>query len=802
MEPHTATGINSIAATIASTFFPPPLPPSPALPRSPETGEPPTEGRTRAPEIRLQRLEQRAARHILFEYKLHRAYRKPLSLERAMQMADARMPHEDGRLYRCKPLTEPYRSWRDGAPVPGFKVYYQLGVSVALYMRMVRGGRNLFLPLFGISLVPLIYNLMGTKATADATINYVLHSLGNADEVSVLAHGVPDTIIVLLAMAALCYGAHTNRAVAAEICPLRPTNVKHLSARDYTVMIEGLPRDPVLSVESLVKGLRELLGSYGEVVCCSLARANREYLQLLRSRKDLKTTLLYLQIAAHRAPLRSKDLSARAKIESKLQGIDAKIEAYCKRPTHERAPCAGTGFVTFNYRADARTCSVDLRKNPRRTLQLQTNHGKTVDVHVLLKVSVPPHPSQVVWENLQFTSGTRFFRRLVVNAILLLQCGLSTYVIVKVTHLNVADTLGEYSSSTQQMGTTAWTTLVIILSNLLIFMTAPVYAEFFERDIRTDHRETMLAMKLTFFQLGNAFAAALSFLWTKKGGASGVFDRAWYEQGGATTVLSMVLADIFFINPFVEGMRIFDVLIAKALLAPRALAQQQMNSYFAAENPLYLPFRMQLLLKQLVYGIAWSYAFPVFYLLILCFLAVSVVVDESGLLRTFKGLVTSSDKMYDAAVTQVLPAALVLHCLLAFFTAAHMEMENRWLVDTTNSTNKQHTMLNGPEALGITLRNPAVALALATVVISVTFSLVFITVFKLSRQRLHSQHKNSSESSIKGVHASLDVEDMPFRNIDHAGANPQLYVPPLTMLLLANWRDRTASLSYDQELRV
>jgi hypothetical protein len=131
-----------------------------------------------------------------------------------------------------------------------------------------------------------------------------------------------------------------------------------------------------------------------------------------------------------------------------------------------------------------------------------------------------------------------------------------------------------------------------------------------------------------------------------------------------------------------------------------------------------------------------------------------------------------------------------------------MEMENRWLVDTTNSTNKQHTMLNGPEALGITLRNPAVALAFATVVISVTFSLVFITVFKLSRQRLHSQHKNSSESSIKGVHASFDVEDMAFRNIDHAGANPQLYVPPLTMLLLANWRDRTASLSYDQELRV
>ena len=86
-----------------------------------------------------------------------------------------------------------------------------------------------------------------------------------------LAHGVPDTIIVLLAMAALCYGAHTNRAVAAEICPLRPTNVKHLSARDYTVMIEGLPRDPMLSVESLVKGLRELLGATRSSACAARA---------------------------------------------------------------------------------------------------------------------------------------------------------------------------------------------------------------------------------------------------------------------------------------------------------------------------------------------------------------------------------------------------------------------------------------------------------------------------------------------------------------------------------------------------
>ena len=43
-----------------------------------------------------------------------------------------------------------------------------------------------------------------------------------------------------------------------------------------------------------------------------------------------------------------------------------------------------------------------------------------------LKVSVPPPPSQLIWENLQFSASTRFARRALVNAILLLQCALAT----------------------------------------------------------------------------------------------------------------------------------------------------------------------------------------------------------------------------------------------------------------------------------------------------------------------------------------------------------------------------------------
>jgi len=543
--------------------------------------------------------------------------------------------------------------------------------------------------------------MMGSKATVEATRNYVIHSLGNADELSLLAHGLPDLLSVLLTCAFLVYGARRLRAVSEELHPLEVNQASELSAKDYTCMVEGLPRDPALSFNSLVSQLRGLFSEYGEVISVSVARANRDHLALVRRRQEVQTQLTYFHVASRRGALGAKAVAARDKLEAKLAALDAELAAHCKLHPDERAPCAGVCFVTFNYHREAHACFLDLRAHPRRTLRItatslagtvarrasllrraskQAVLGTTLEVSMTLKVSVPPPPSQLIWENLQFSASTRFARRALVNAILLLQCALSTWAIVAVTNLNIADVLQEDASSAQQVGTMAWTTLVIVASNLVIFLTAPVYMTAIERDFRADHRETMLATKLLCFQLGNSFAASLSFLWTKRGGAVGFFDAAWYQQGGATTVLSMVIADIFFINPCVEGLRIFDVLPAKAALAPRALAQAQMNALHAAENPLYLPFRMQLLMKQLVYGMAWSYAFPCFYALVLIFLAVSVVVDESGLLRTFRGLITSSDKLYDAAVTQMLPAALVLHCTLSFFTAHHMEMQNRDLI--------------------------------------------------------------------------------------------------------------------------
>ena len=144
--------------------------------------------------------------------------------------------------------------------------------------------------------------------------------------------------------------------------------------------------------------------------------------------------------------------------------------------------------------------------------------------------------------------------------------------------------------------------------------------------------------------------------------------------------------------------------------------------------------------------------------------------------------------MYDAAVTQVLPAALMLHCLISFFMAYHMELENRGLLHSG--------LLHSSVELDATLRSPAVALALAMLVFSAVFGLVFVTAFKATRHFI--KHKPRHSSAASETNSSASPTQVAFRELDYADVNLQLYVPPLTTLLIATARRRTSSQSYKQ----
>jgi len=234
------------------------------------------------------------------------------------------------------------------------------------------------------------------------------------------------------------------------------------------------------------------------------------------------------------------------------------------------------------------------------------------------------------------------------------------------------------------------------------------------------------------------------------------------------------------------------VLLAKWLFAPKAFAQRQMNDMWAAENPLYLPFRMQLVLKQVVYAFAFGYAFPVLYVITAIFFAISIHVDHSGLLRTFRQLVCTSDKMLNQAVTQVLPLALVVHCLLAVFFAHHAEMQRLGLINYGSSINGtadglQHGLTDLRE-FRHTIDNGNVVLALVLFFLSLPLAVGFVIYEKKAR----TQQKLRRRELIASSKTLNSVGHIPFRELDKNGADPRLYLPPLTTSLLVNARNRRA----------
>ena len=67
---------------------------------------------------------------------------------------------------------------------------------------------------------------------------------------------------------------------------------------------------------------------------------------------------------------------------------------------------------------------------------------------------------------------------------------------------------------------------------------------------------------------------------------------------------------------------------------------------------------------QLIDRLGFGFALPVLYPLTLAFFLISVVVDRSGLLRVFRGVLVTSDKLVLLlAMIDTCPWALLLHAL-------------------------------------------------------------------------------------------------------------------------------------------
>ena len=127
------------------------------------------------------------------------------------------------------------------------------------------------------------------------------------------------------------------------------------------------------------------------------------------------------------------------------------------------------------------------------------------------------------------------------------------------------------------------------------------------------------------------------------------------------------------------GVRIFDVQPARQLLARVAPNQQLMNDAYALDNPRYLPFRLQLVLKFICLGLIFSSAVPILYFLIALFMGLSWYIDKWNLLRVWKPLPVTSPRMIRVAVHVILPLSVAAHSAmtLVFYSNYRIDLTTR-----------------------------------------------------------------------------------------------------------------------------
>ena len=183
-------------------------------------------------------------------------------------------------------------------------------------------------------------------------------------------------------------------------------NIKNnVSSSDYAIEIKGLPEDTVSNE------LKDFISSlYGDVIEVSLARKYFGRLTLFKTRTDLWNNLEY-QIALSKV-INNKNQKKIKKIQKKIKKFDKKIgKKFVKNLKHEELPVE-RAFIIFNLESSRNCCLSDF-KNLNAWCTKYTNNYLFKNKY-RLRVSIPSDPSNINWENLEYSSCKRFFRIILV----------------------------------------------------------------------------------------------------------------------------------------------------------------------------------------------------------------------------------------------------------------------------------------------------------------------------------------------------------------------------------------------------
>lgn len=361
--------------------------------------------------------------------------------------------------------------------------------------------------------------------------------------------------------------------------------------------------------------------------------------------------------------------NARRKARRALVDLDAS-RTRTKQLSRSRYHCTGYAFVTFNESAAASRAVERIAQ--RRTFSRVFGGG--------LLVERAPEPSDIIWENLQFSPRQQLLRQALSVAVLTLLLLVSVTLLTGVNLFQSDDYflskglleasfdfIPEEPSFFELVLLQLVQNVLIIVGYVSVFITVPLLANLVERPHTKGAREATTMLKLAFFNCGITVTSVLVMTWVGTEANSrpdGSFKRDWYPLG-MSLILNTLIADIFLIQLVMDLARPQD-LVRKHILARRAKTQARMNELYACSAEGLLAFRMQLLVKVLTLGFTFSFAMPALYLVLAIYGWLAQWVDRILFLRLLLPPPPTHGRLMNYVVHWVLPFAIAVHSLLAF----------------------------------------------------------------------------------------------------------------------------------------
>ena len=621
-----------------------------------------------------------------------------------------------------------------------------VGSGVAIYMSFVKVTMWMFVLASVIALPQFFANATGTNlelawpldseecpnldlvSRVMSTFQFYLYAfmLGNVSFPS--TYGFPHLISELLLSSMFCVYVFLVMTHIHQEATSSVDIAKGVRASDFAVMVSKLPArgsDP--------QALRQHFSFFGDVASVAVSNDHHRLLGLVQKHQRLKARWRNLHLEYGRArraltaastnpsgvQLRAESSSSKRSLDrlllqiERLWGEMLQSRRELRLASSDPAVCTGRAVIIFRELRDAAKCvrHFDLiRRHERardggslgaldfRQLYFRTAHK--------LEVARAPEPSDILWENHRASRLQRARQDAKTWLIIILIVGVST-ALITITSL-VAN--GGFRSiripwieamSNKGLLTTLWSTPLIILSNVVIFISVPQLSIHVERHNTRSAQHFRMLLKMFGFQLLNTVIACASFMFMFTDPPSGkeatcpllkppelpkgdvCFDpspngdgwkylqfdeqcvRHWYTTG-AVVLINAVVGDLTAILLFIEFIRP-DALIVRYLVAPRAPTQSEMNQIYALDSELYLPFRYQLVLKMVFIAFTFCSAIPALLPIAALFMYLSLKIDRYNFLRVFKPPPFTTDRPVTSSVQLILPLAAFCHILFAIF---------------------------------------------------------------------------------------------------------------------------------------